>query len=523
MASERTDEPTGKALTALGALIADEDSAELLGLVEEARARALDARPPNTELAYAKAWAQYAAFCEQFGLPLLQCPESVALYLTWKARDREERTEKADGTIETAVRKGVKVATLRVHMAAIVVRHRDEGLELDLRAGQAGKTIEGLMRKGARELPRRADPVDGDALFPMAATFPRTGVGARDRAMFLLGFGAGLRRSELVALDVGDLDLRIGRGVQLRIRSSKTDQKGEGEVVSIHAASDPDLDALDALWHWFLVREFDTDRLKAGEYDKLPLFTAFDHRGLLTAERVGDRAVVRMIKAAARRAGLDPESFSGHSLRAGMATMAAEADAPLLEIAGQGRWKSLDTVRKYVRSSDSWRNRAGTLLDRASERGAASGMTLPPSEGGRRRSTGDGGPIETRTQKLVRASLDQAIRWTGEAAKRHYREAELADVLDALSMIRPRAEDAVGGTAGWRLRDAMRCVLLCLSERRLRERVGASGFAADLRWLASLRPGTPRLREIPTDPAERPLAVHEMRIADADHRKGNAE
>ena len=134
--------------------------------------------------------------------------------------------------------------------------------------------------------------------------------------MLLLGFGAALRRSELVALTLADVTAVPGRGVQLRIRRSKTDQEAEGAVVAV-----PEGRQLTPLFHlraWLAVSGITTG----------PVFRPLWKGSRRVRDtRLSDHAVARILQARVRAAGLDPTRYGGHSLRAGFVTAAARAGA----------------------------------------------------------------------------------------------------------------------------------------------------------------------------------------------------
>jgi site-specific recombinase XerC len=143
---------------------------------------------------------------------------------------------------------------------------------------------------------------------------------ARDRAMLLLGFGAALRRSELVGLSIGDVTAVPGRGLRVLVRRSKTDQQGRGQKVAVWAnPAEPAFCPAAALEAWLAhrhqaadLRETDSEAVRAAR----PLFCGVTKAGRLTGAALSDKAVVRLIKQAATAAGLNPARFSGHSLRA---------------------------------------------------------------------------------------------------------------------------------------------------------------------------------------------------------------
>ncbi len=157
---------------------------------------------------------------------------------------------------------------------------------------------------------------------------PDTPLGARDRAMLLLGFGAALRRAELVALTIGDVAPVPGRGLLLTIARSKTDQHGAGQRVAVHAnPAEPGCCPAAALEAWLRHRRTAPDldwTASASMRAERPLFCAVTKAGTVTGQGLSDKAVVRLVKQAAAAAGLDAETFSGHSLRRGLLTAGAD-------------------------------------------------------------------------------------------------------------------------------------------------------------------------------------------------------
>ena len=189
---------------------------------------------------------------------------------------------------------------------------------------------------------------------------PDTPIGARDRAMLLLGFGAALRRSELVALTIGDVETLPGRGIMLTIRRSKTDQVGAGQHVAVHAnPAEPGCCPAAALDAWLRHRRVAPDldwTASATMRTERPMFCAVTKEGKVTGERLSDKAVVRLVKQAAEGAGLDPEKFAGHSLRRGLLTAGADNRANLAELMRQSRHRSAQSVLGYLEPADLWRN-----------------------------------------------------------------------------------------------------------------------------------------------------------------------
>jgi site-specific recombinase XerD len=195
-------------------------------------------------------------------------------------------------------------------------------------------------------VPKRKAPATADKIVAMAMSAGTCPKGLRDRALLLLGFAGAFRRSELVALDVGDLQFCDG-GLRVRIRQSKTDQEGLGTTVAIVPGTFAC--PVKATRNWI-----ENARIASG-----PLFRPISKTGRVLSRRLSDRAVAEIVKAGARRVGLNPEEFSGHSLRAGFLTSAARRGASIFKMMDVSRHKSVETLRGYVRDAELFRDHAG--------------------------------------------------------------------------------------------------------------------------------------------------------------------
>ena len=319
--------------------------AELQALAARAALYASRARGDGTRRVYRSAWRGYAAWCRSLGRePLSGDAELLAMYATRRADD------------------GMAVSTLRVDLAAIRTAHLLAGIPLNLNDPRLAMVVEGITRARGTRPRRQATPAVPDVLRQLlaACASPDTALGARDRAMLLLGFGAALRRSELVALQIGDLETVPGRGLRLLIRRSKTDQHGQGQEVAVWGnPKEPLLCPLTALAAWRTHRDQAPDlhwSQLASLRRERPVFCAVTKSGRVAGVGLSDKAVVRLVKGAAFRAGLDPERYSGHSLRAGLATAAGDAGGALPDLMRQTRHKSTQVALAYLRPADLWRN-----------------------------------------------------------------------------------------------------------------------------------------------------------------------
>ena len=309
-------------MTTTPAIVADRlpNVADLSQTAERAAGYARQARADNTRRAYGAAWSDFTIWCSRHNLvPLPAEPAVVGCYLADRAQTH-------------------KVASLRLRLVAIAEAHRIQGHNLDARHPAIRDTWAGIRRAHGTAPTQKAAATSEIVRALVRAAGQSVGLrGMRDRAMVLIGFAAALRRSELVALDIADIQFRA-EGVVLRLRRSKTDQEGTGAEVAIPCGAAGLTCPVRALQAWIEAAGI------AG-----PVFVSINKAGRVTDNRLSDRDVARVVKRLAERAGHDPATFAGHSLRAGFATTAARAGVPEAEIMRQTRHRSIAVMRGYVR------------------------------------------------------------------------------------------------------------------------------------------------------------------------------
>jgi site-specific recombinase XerD len=244
--------------------------------------------------------------------------------------------------------RGVKCSTLGRRIAGIRYSHKLAGLA----SPTDDERVKAVLRGARRTLgvaPTKKVAATSDKVLAMVAGGERGLAGKRDRALLLLGFALAARRSELVALDVADLE-ECPDGLRVTIRRSKTDQEAAGAVVAVCRGSIACPVA--AVKDW----------LPAAGITEGPVFRPVGKGGRLLPKRLTPQSVAIIVKAYAARLGLDPNSFSGHSLRSGFLTSAAARGASLFKMMDVSRHKSVDTLRGYVRDANAFRDHAGTGL-----------------------------------------------------------------------------------------------------------------------------------------------------------------
>jgi len=263
-------------------------------------------------------------------VPMPAVPEVLAAYLAYEVGQNR------------------RPSTLSRRLAAIQYAHQHAGHEPPTTAECVRATLRGIRRTLGSARNRKAPSTAGLAR-AMARATPDSMVGLRNRAILLLGFAGALRRSELVALNVADIEPADG-GLRVNIRRSKTDQEGEGTVIAI-AAGITDCPAK-ALMTW----------LGAAGITEGPVFRPINKAGTVSKVRLTDRSVANIVKLCAGRIGLDARTFSGHSLRSGFLTSAAANGASIFKMMDVSRHKSIDNLRTYVRDAELFKNHAGMGL-----------------------------------------------------------------------------------------------------------------------------------------------------------------
>ncbi len=231
------------------------------------------------------------------------------------------------------------VATLERRLATISRAHSFQGRPSPTASPLVRMTMRGIRRTHGRPQRRVAAAVK-EKVLAMVAELGDGMKDTRDRALLLIGFAGAFRRSELVAINCNDVAWQP-EGIVITVRRSKTDTDRRGREVAIpYARGEPcPVTVLDS---W----------LKAAGIREGPVFRAVDRHGHVSRRRLSSDAVALVVKARAAAAGFDPDRYSGHSLRAGLATSAACAGVPPRAIRAQTGHASDAMLDRYVRQVD---------------------------------------------------------------------------------------------------------------------------------------------------------------------------
>jgi integrase len=286
----------------------------------------------NTLRGYQSDWREFCAWCDAHGSrPVPASPEVVASYIA-----------------DCAAR--LKVGSIQRRLNAVSEAHKAAGHESPTSASIVRNTLKGIRRTIATAPLQKAPTLTNEIRAMIGATAPSL-IGLRDRALILIGFAGAFRRSEIVNLDLTDVEFSRD-GLTITLRRSKTDQQGIGRKIGVPYGSNPETCPVRVLQSW----------IEQAGITSGPLFRAINRHAQLQPVRLSPIDVARVVKKLASRAGLDPVKYAGHSLRAGHATAAAIAGASERSIMHQTGHRSVQMVRRYIRDGNLFReNSAGKL------------------------------------------------------------------------------------------------------------------------------------------------------------------
>jgi site-specific recombinase XerD len=302
-------------------------------LKEETLLNLQSSKAINTVRAYKSDFNDFALFCAQNGFKSLPSePKIVSLYLTYLST------------------KDAKMSTLKRRLVSIGVIHKLKGHYLDTKHPSIIENIMGIKRrKGTIQKAKKPILISNlKIIIDVIDQQNREEIKKlRDRSIILIGFSGGFRRNEIVSLDHDDLDF-VPEGLKINIKRSKTDQFGEGFKKALPYFDNSQYCPVVSLKNWI-----DITKINSGS-----LFRRFSKGSRLTEKRLTDQTVALLIKEYLQLAGIDSKNYSGHSLRSGFATSAAEAGAEERNIMAMTGHKSTEMVRRYIKEANLFKNNA---------------------------------------------------------------------------------------------------------------------------------------------------------------------
>jgi len=311
---------------------------DIKALQEETLLNLQSSKASNTIRAYKSDFKDFGLFCAKNGFKSLPSESKiVSLYLTYLST------------------KGMKMSTIKRRLVSIGVIHKLKGHYLDTKHPSIIENIMGIKRrKGSIQNGKKPLLISHlKALINVIDEQKKEEIKKiRDRSIILIGFSGGFRRNEIVSLDFDDLDF-LTEGLKISLRRSKTDQFGEGLVKGLPYFNNVRYCPVQSLKKW----------IEISKINKGPLFRRFSKGSNLTENRLTDQTVALLIKQYLQLAGVDSKNFSGHSLRSGFATSAAESGAEERSIMAMTGHKSTEMVRRYIKEANLFKNNALNKID----------------------------------------------------------------------------------------------------------------------------------------------------------------
>ena len=306
---------------------------DIKALQEETLLNLKSSKAENTVRAYKSDYNDFGLFCAKNGFKSLPSePKIVALYLTHLST------------------KDCKISTLKRRLVSIGMIHRLKGYYLDTKHPSIIENILGIKRRKGT-IQKSKKPILINELKLLINAIDQENKEEikilRDRSIILIGFSGGFRRNELVSLDYDDLDF-VSEGLKINLRRSKTDQFGEGSLKALPYFDNFNYCPVISIQKWIKI-----SNIKSGA-----LFRRFNKGLNLSENRLTDQTVALLIKKYLKLAGIDCKNYSGHSLRSGFATSAAESGAEERSIMSMTGHKSTEMVRRYIKEANLFKNNA---------------------------------------------------------------------------------------------------------------------------------------------------------------------
>ncbi len=302
-------------------------------LKEETLLNLKNSKANNTVRAYKSDFNDFSLFCSQNGFKSLPTtPNIISLYLSYLSK------------------KEAKVSTLKRRLVSIKMLHKLKGHYLDSKNPIIIETLMGIKRRKG-SIQKGKKPILINSLKEIINVIDHQKKEyikkLRDRSIILIGFSGGFRRNEIVSLDYQDLDF-VSEGLKISLRKSKTDQFGHGFTKALPYFDNNQYCPVVSIKKW----------IEASKISSGPLFRRFTKGLKLSKNRLTDQTVALLIKEYLKLAGIDNRNYSGHSLRSGFATSAAESGVEERSIMAMTGHKSTEMVRRYIKEANLFKNNA---------------------------------------------------------------------------------------------------------------------------------------------------------------------
>jgi len=306
---------------------------DIKALQEETLLNLQNSKASNTIRAYKSDFHDFGLFCAKNGFKSIPSdPKIVSLYLTYLST------------------KNAKMSTLKRRLVSIGVIHKLKGHYLDTKHPSIIENIMGIKRrKGSLQKGKKPLLINNLKLIINVIDKEKNEEikKLRDRSIILIGFSGGFRRNEIVSLNYEDLDF-VEEGLKISLKRSKTDQFGKGFIKGLPYFDNSQYCPVVSVQKWIEI-----SKINSG-----PLFRRFIKGSKLSDKRLSDQTVALLIKDYLKIAGIESRNYSGHSLRSGFATSAAESGAEERSIMAMTGHKSTEMVRRYIKEANLFKNNA---------------------------------------------------------------------------------------------------------------------------------------------------------------------
>ena len=304
---------------------------DIKALQEETLLNLKNSKANNTVRAYKSDFNDFSLFCAQNGFKSLPSEAKiVSLYLTHLST------------------KDFKMSTLKRRLVSIGIIHKLKGHYLDTKHPIILENVMGIKRRKGSVQRGKKPILINDLIKVINVIDEELGNEIkkfRDRSIILIGFSGGFRRNEIVSLDYQDLDF-VSEGLKINLKKSKTDQFGEGSVKALPYFNNTQYCPVISLKKWINISNINSG----------PLFRRFSKSFNLSNNRLTDQTVALLIKKYLTLAGINSKNYSGHSLRSGFATSAADAGVEERSIMAMTGHKSPEMVRRYIKEANLFKN-----------------------------------------------------------------------------------------------------------------------------------------------------------------------